>query len=117
MRPADSLDDSSGRRPDGANARARDVGGTVRASGEAFSHALRAAVVTGAFDTSALHAALRAFVDDMRDHAEPPERALIAVKECVLIAVQRREDISRAEASAVLRQIVHWTIEAYYRAD
>jgi hypothetical protein len=64
-----------------------------------------------------LRIALRAFVDDLREHAEPPERALVAVKERVLTAVQRRADISRAEASAVLRQIVHWTIEAYYRAD
>lgn len=117
MRPADSLDDTSGEKPDGSDARTRDVGGTVRVSGEAFSLALRAAVATGAFDTSALRAALHTFVDDMREHAEPPERALVAVKERVLMAVQRRADISKAEASAVLRQIVHWTIEAYYRAD
>lgn len=117
MRPADSLDDSSGHKPDGSNARTADVGATVRVSGEAFSRALRAAVATGAFDTSALRAALHTFVGDLREHAEPPERALVAVKQRVLMAVQRRADISKAEASAVLRQIVHWTIEAYYRAD
>jgi hypothetical protein len=117
MRPADSLDDSSGHQPDGSDARVTNVGSAVLASGDAFSRALRAAVATGALDTSALRAALRAFVHDMRGRAEPPERALVAVKERVLTAVQRRADISRAEASAVLRQIVHWTIEAYYRAD
>jgi hypothetical protein len=117
MRPADSLDGSSGQQPDGSGAHVSDVDRTVRASADAFARALRAAVATGALDTSALRAALRAFVDDMREHAEPPERALVAVKERVLTAVQRRADISRAEASAVLRQIVHWTIEAYYRAD
>jgi hypothetical protein len=79
--------------------------------------ALRAAIATGLTDSDVLRSTLRAFVDDMRQHHEPPERTLIAVKERVAIAIQRRSDIERGQATTLLRQMVHWTIESYYRAD
>jgi len=115
MRPADSLGDPPGRTPGRSTPRSP-TAGLQLSTGERFSNALRAAITTGAIDTDALRSALRAYVEDMRAN-DPPERALIAVKERVLLALQRRPDVDRAEAGALLRQIVHWTIEAYFRAD
>jgi hypothetical protein len=119
MRPADSLADPSGRKPDNSGTPPHGAGDQAPSSvlAEAFARALRAAVATGAVDAGGLQATLRAFVAEMRARGEPPERALIAVKERVLVAVHRRGDVDRTDASALLRQIVHWTIEAYYRAD
>jgi hypothetical protein len=84
--------------------------------GESFSEALHAAVVARAIDAAALRSALRAYVDAMRS-SEPPERTLIAVKERVLQVVRRCSDVNGDEAGELLRQIVDWTIDAYYRAD
>ena len=118
MRPADSFPDPPdrdvGTSPGGSSS-----GGDTPPplSAEAFSRALRAAIATGAIEAAALRLSLRSFVDDLRGRGEPPERALIAVKERVLLAAQRRPDIDRSEAGVLLRQIVHWTIEAYFRAD
>lgn len=116
MRPADSLGDPPGRTPGRSTPRSPHDGPRTLSSSDRFSNALRAAVATGAIDTDALRSALRAYVEDLRV-TEPPERALVAVKERVLLALQRRSDVDRAEASALLSQIVHWTIEAYFRAD
>ncbi len=116
MRPADSLGDPPGRTPGRSTPRSPSAGLPVLPSGERFSKALRAAIATGAIDTDALRSALRAYVEDMRPN-DPPERALIAVKERVLVALQRRANVDRGEAGVLLRQIVHWTIEAYFRAD
>jgi hypothetical protein len=117
MRPTNSVSDSSGRTTKDAGAPTRDAGSVAPASADAFAVALRTAIATGATDTEPLRLALLTFVTDMRLRAEAPERTLIAVKERVLLATQRRPDLTRTEAGALLRQIVHWTIEAYYRAD
>jgi hypothetical protein len=117
MRPADYFVDPTGHAPDGSPASTRATESATPASAEAFAVALRAAIATGATEADLLRAALLTFVTDLRVRGEPPERALIAVKERVLIAMQRRSDLSRADAGALLRRIVHWTIEAYYRAD
>jgi hypothetical protein len=117
MRPADPLADPPGREPGSPGAPTRGNGSSVPPSAEAFSHVLRATVATGAIDAGVLRAALLTFVEELHARGEPPERTLIAVKERVLLALQRRRDVDRSDASALLRQIVHWTIEAYYRAD
>jgi len=116
MRPADSLGDPPGPTPGRPKRRTPAAEVPPSGSSERFSHALRAAIATGAVETEVLRAALRLYVDDLRA-TEPPEKVLIAVKERVLIAVQRRSDVSRSEAGVLLNRIVHWTIEAYYRAD
>ena len=116
MRPADSLGDPSGRTPGRSTPRSSTAGLPALSPGERFSNALRAAIATGAVETDALRSSLRTYVEDLRAN-HPPERALVAVKERVLLALQRRADIDRAEAGVLLRQIVHWTIEAYFRAD
>jgi len=117
MRPADSFADTSDSAANGSARGARDAGSLCPATSEAFALALRAAIATGVTESESLRNALRTFVDEMRDHHEPPERALIAVKERVAIALHRRSDLEREQAASVLRQIVHWTIEAYFRAD
>jgi hypothetical protein len=118
MRPADSFPDppdrDSGTAP-GAPASGGETPPSI--SAEAFSRALRAAIATGAIEAAALRSSLHSFVDDLRGRGEPPERALIAVKERVLLAAQRRPDVDRSETGVLLRQIVHWTIEEYFRAD
>lgn len=118
MRPADTPGDISGRRPADAAPPRADAGRAAPVSlADAFSVALRAAILTGAVQTGPLHGALRAYVDEMREGGAPPERALVAIKERALIALGRRTDVDRSEASEFLDQIVHWTIQAYFRAD
>jgi hypothetical protein len=84
---------------------------------ERFAAALRAAAATGATDAASLREAVRAFAESRRDAGDPPERALIAVKERVGDALRRRPGAPKGDASALLRRVVHWAIEAYYRAD
>ncbi len=84
---------------------------------ERFAAALRAAAATGATNAGALREAVRAYVATRRDAGDPPERALIAVKERVGDALRRRLATPKGNASALLRRVVHWAIEAYYRAD
>jgi hypothetical protein len=84
---------------------------------ERFAAALRAAAATGATSAGALREAVRVYVETRRDAGDPPERALIAVKERVGDALRRRPATPRGDASALLRRVVHWAIEAYYRAD
>jgi hypothetical protein len=117
MHPTNSLSNQPGLTAEHATASTRDAGSATPASADAFAAALRAAIATGATDAETLRLALLTFVTDMRLHAEAPERTLIAVKERVLLATLRRPDLTRAETDALLRQIVNWTIEAYYRAD
>jgi hypothetical protein len=84
---------------------------------ERFAAGLRAAVATGATDAGSLREAVRAFARSRRDAGDAPERALIAVKERVGDALRRRPGTPKSDASALLRRVVHWAIEAYYRAD
>ena len=84
---------------------------------ERFAAALRAAAATGAPDARSLREAVRAFAQSRRDAGDAPEGALIAVKERVVDAVRRRPGTPKSDASALLRRVVHWAIEAYYRAD
>ena len=56
---------------------------------ERFAAALRAAAATGATNVGALREAVRAYVGTRRDAGDPPERALIAVKERVGDALRR----------------------------
>ncbi len=84
---------------------------------ERFAAALRAAAATGATDAGSLREAVRAFAQSRRDAGDAPERALIAVKERVGDALRRRPNTPKSDASALLRRVVHWAIEAYYRAD
>jgi hypothetical protein len=83
---------------------------------ERFAAALRAAAATGATSGGPLREAVRAYVETRRDAGDPPERALIAVKERVGDALRRRPATPKGDASALLRRVVHWAIEAYYRA-
>jgi hypothetical protein len=83
---------------------------------ERFAAALRAAAATGATDAASLRDAVRAFAQSRRDAGDPPERALIAVKERVGDALRRRPATPKGDASTLLRRVVHWAIEAYYRA-
>ncbi len=87
------------------------------AAAEALLSALRAAVATGAIDAEPLRSAVRAFTDTLRAIGEPPERALIAVKHLVTDATHRRRDIDPAVSTALLRCVVQWAVQAYYRAD
>ena len=84
---------------------------------ERFAAALRAAAATGATDAGSLREAVRAFAQSRRDAGDAPERALIAVKERVGDALRRRPATPKSDATALLRRVVHWAIEAYYRAD
>jgi hypothetical protein len=84
---------------------------------ERFAAALRAAAATGATNVAALREAVRAYVETRRDAGDPPERALIAVKERVGDALRRRPATPKHDASTLVRRVVHWAIEAYYRAD
>lgn len=84
---------------------------------ERFAAALRAAAATGATNAGPLREAVRAYVETRRDAGDPPERALIAVKERVGDALRRRPSTPKRDASTLLRRVVHWAIEAYYRAD
>jgi hypothetical protein len=78
---------------------------------------LRATLATGAEDVAPVREALRAYVLSLRARGNPPERAVIAVKERVFEAIRRRPGTPPADASALLRRVVHWAIESYYRAD
>jgi hypothetical protein len=116
MRPADAFADSPGpATPEPAAA--RDGDGGIAVAADAFSATLRATVATGATDARPLRDALRTFVAALRARGEPPERALIAVKDRVFEAVRRRQATPGADTGALVRRIVHWAIEAYYRAD
>jgi len=119
MRPADAHADQNqpphvARGPTRAPAPLR-VPPTLAA--ERFAAALRAAAATGATDATSLRDAVRAFAESRREAGDPPELALIAVKERVGDALRRRPGAPKGDASALLRRVVHWAIEAYYRAD
>lgn len=116
MRPADAFTNS----PDPASPEpsgVHDASDGITGAADAFSTTLRATVATGATDARALRDALRAFVVALRAQGDPPERALIAVKNRVFEAVRRRPATPGADTGALVRRIVHWAIEAYYRAD
>lgn len=115
MRPADAHPDPSGPATPGSGG-AHDLD-DARAAAETFASALRAAIATGATDARPLRDAVRQFVIGLRERGTPPERALIAVKELVFGAVRRRAATPSTETGALLRRVVHWAIEAYYRAD
>jgi hypothetical protein len=83
---------------------------------ERFAAALRAAAATGATDAASLRDAVPAFAQSRRDAGDPPERTLIAVKDRVGDALRRRPATPKGDASTLLRRVVHWAIEAYYRA-
>ena len=127
MRPADGHADHSephdpgtdAGRADGSRATGPSAGASVppTQASERFAAALRAAAATGATNAGPLREAVRAYVETRRDSGDPPERALIAVKERVGDALRRRPSTPKGAASALLRRVVHWAIEAYYRAD
>jgi len=116
MRPADPHADYTGPANPAPASLARSPAPPTLAT-EHFAAALRAAVATGATDALSLRDAVRVFVEVCRGTGDPPERALIAVKERVLDALRRRPNTPKADAGALLRRVVHWAIEAYYRAD
>jgi acetyl esterase/lipase len=115
MRPGDAHPDSAGPATPGPGG-VDDLDG-ARVAAETFASALRAAIATGATDARTLRDAVRQYVIALRERGAPPERALIAVKEHVFDAVRRRAATPTTETSALLRRVVHWAIEAYYRAD
>jgi hypothetical protein len=119
MRPADAHADQH-HLPDAAPGPARSpapVRPPPTLAAERLAAALRAAAATGATDAASLRDAVRAFAESRRHAGDPPERALIAVKERVGDALRRRPGAPKRDASALLRRVVHWAIEAYYRAD
>jgi hypothetical protein len=117
MRPADAHADQN-QPPDAAPVRTpAPVRHPPTLPAERFAAALRAAAATGATDAASLRDAVRAFAESRRDAGDPPERALIAVKERVNDALRRRPGAPKGDARTLLRRVVHWAIEAYYRAD
>jgi hypothetical protein len=82
-----------------------------------FSDALRAAIVTGVVEGRPLREAAAAFAVALRHGGARPEQAVIAVKSLVQETINRRTNIDRTTAGDLLRRVVLWAIEAYYRAD
>ncbi len=78
---------------------------------------LRATLATGAAQASPLREALRVYVRYLRGRGDPPERVVIAIKERLFEATRHRPPLPPDDASAFQRHVVHWAIDAYYRAD
>lgn len=120
MRPADRHADRAAKSTKQPAPDAAMPGSTPALPGateELLNAALRATVATGADDVPVLHDAVRAYVLALRTRGDPPERVLIAVKDRVYDSIRRRPATPRVDASALVSRIVHWAIEAYYRAD
>jgi hypothetical protein len=106
--------DPSPRQHDGADGDAKPDGNAT----ERMRRAL-AAVAAGDGSTDELQAAARALVTDLRGHDAPPEKMLIKIKEILGSAGLRAglaesdEAVSDHEA-AVYRDVIMWSIRAYY---
>ncbi len=93
-------------------------GGTAA---ERMQGAIRA-VLDGTGTTEALHAAARELVAELRAANEPPEQALVRIKQTLAEAGLRPSYASNSDGSAVglegavYRDVIAWSIRQYYGA-
>ncbi len=78
-----------------------------------------AAVAAGAGSSDEVQAAARTFVNELRQHKEPPEKMLLKIKELLGSAGLRAGFPTDALApadreTAVYRDVIVWSIRAYY---
>ena len=65
------------------------------------------------YDAAALRVAVRRFVSDAKHHGTPPEGVLVALKERVRSS--RAWSLHQDERESLLRRLVNWAIDEYYR--
>ena len=74
-----------------------------------------------AIEESALRDAVFAYVRRLREAALPPERVLVTIKGVANrsgVPDSRQDDIAPSSVrSGLMRKVVQWSIEAYYRVD
>jgi hypothetical protein len=97
------------------------AGGHANANGDATERMRRAiaAVAAGDGSTDELQTAARALVSDLRSDDAPPEKMLIKIKEILGSAGLRTGLVESDEAvpdheAAVYRDVIMWSIRAYY---
>jgi len=80
------------------------------------------AVLEGTGSTEDLHAAARELVSELRAANEPPEQALVRIKETLADAGLRPDYASKADGgplgleATVYRDVIAWSIRQYYGA-
>jgi len=80
------------------------------------------AVLDGSGTTESLHAAARELVSELRQANEPPEQALVRIKQTLAEAGLRPAYSSNTDGSAagleatVYRDVISWSIRQYYGA-
>jgi hypothetical protein len=104
-----------------ASDRPQTYDGTGESAAERMRAAIRA-VLDGYGTTEALHAAARELVDELRAANEPPEQALVRIKETLADAGLRPSYASNPDGgplgleSTIYRDVIAWSIRQYYGA-
>ena len=104
-----------------ASERPESYDGEHGAAAERLRIAIRA-VLDGSGSTEGLHAAARELVSELRQADEPPEQALVRIKQTLADAGLRPGYSSNSDDSAlgieatVYRDVIAWSIRQYYGA-
>lgn len=104
-----------------ASERPESYDGSRAAVAERMRAAIRA-VLDGSGTTEALHAAAGELVDELRQANEPPEQALVRIKETLADAGLRPSYASNSDGgplgleATVYRDVIAWSIRQYYGA-
>jgi len=95
--------------------------GDLGTAAERMRVAIRA-VLNGSGTTEDLHTAARELVNELRSANEPPEQALVRIKETLADAGLRPQYASSVDGSplgleaTVYRDLITWSIRQYYGA-
>lgn len=103
-----------------ASERPQSYDGNGSTAAERMRIAIRA-VLDGSGTTEDLHSAARELVNELRSANEPPEQALVRIKETLAEAGLRpghasMDGGSHAVESTVYRDLIAWSIRQYYGA-
>lgn len=104
-----------------ASERPESYDGSRASAAERMRMAIRA-VLDGTGTTEDLHAAARELVSELRQANEPPELALVRIKETLADAGLRPSYASNADGgpqgleATVYRDVIAWSIRQYYGA-
>lgn len=80
------------------------------------------AVLEGSGTTEGLHAAARELVNELRSANEPPEQALVRIKQTLADAGLRPSYASKSDGAplglegTIYRDVIAWSIRQYYGA-
>ena len=88
---------------------------------DALATLLQSAANDDAIEESAVRGAVFAYVRQLRAAALPPERVLVTIKGVANrsgVPDSRHDDLTPSTGRAgLMRKVVGWSIEAYYRVD